>query len=146
MMIIFMKVAPSCYEDEILLTNLTSLLDEMFKQIEKNGVDWSDATIKNFLLWFLDDCVLVSDKTTQVLGHGSPLLRILESSEPQPEPATPSNDAPVSSVSVRRQLCKGILSLLSRTARLLQSYQDNSVNISFLKLFCIKLLAHVKKF
>jgi len=126
--LLLFQVAPTCYDDEVLLINLTSLLDEMLHLVESTGgLQESTNVSQNFLLWFLEDCVLYSDRSVHILGHGSPLLRVLESSEPQPEPASTGNEAHISSVSIRRQLCKGILSLLSRTARMLRSCEDKQV-------------------
>ena len=124
---ILFQVAPSCYDDEALLINLTSLLDEMLHVVESAGLEQNDLLSQNVLLWFLQDCVLYSERNVQILGHGSPLLRVLESSEPQPEPVSSGNEAHVSSVSIRRQLCKGILCLLSRTARMLRFCGDKQV-------------------
>ena len=99
----------------------------MLRIVESTALQEDNRISQNFLLWFLEDCVLYTDRNVQILGHGSPLLRVLESSEPQPEPVSSGNEAHISSVSIRRQLCKGILCLLSRTARMLRSLGDQQV-------------------
>ena len=129
------QVCPSCYDDELLLSNLTSLINEMLHVVESNSVDGLEEISEAFLLWFLQDCVLSSDKSSQILGNGSPLLKVLESSEPQPEPMSSSNDAHLSSMTVRRQLCKKILSLLSRTARMVLSQRENEVSLVLIVFF-----------
>ncbi|CAK8690926.1 unnamed protein product [Clavelina lepadiformis] len=124
----FLQVAPSCYEDEVLLTNLASLLDEMLCIIETNNSGILDNITNPFVNWLVTDCILSSAKTHQMLGQsGSPILKVLESSEPLPEPvssASNANEPHMSSVTVHRHLCKNILCLLSRIARMLPFEQN----------------------
>nr|CAB3265825.1 rotatin-like [Phallusia mammillata] len=120
----FLRVLPTCYEDELLLANLTALLDKILSVIEtQTNDDELDNIVTSIIDWLLEKCLLTStSKTQQFLENvGSPFLKALESSEPQPEPVTASgpSDNRLSSVSVRRHLCKVILSLLSRLSRMI---------------------------
>ena len=121
----FPQVLPTCYEDELLLANLTYLLDKMLMVVERRTVDDFDDVSLSIVTWLLEKCLLnATCKTQQLMENaGSPFFRVLESSAPQPEPVggqgPGTSDARLSSVAVRRHLCKAILSMLSRLSRLI---------------------------
>jgi len=143
----FLQIAPTCFEDEQLLTNITSLLDEIFGIIESSLDIFSNIIVTSsgfqnkqlvsdeFLMW-ATKLLLINPSTRcskPLTGSsvGNPLFYMLESYEFVP--STKSFEVGVTPQQTRRRLCEKILRLFSRLSRFL--YRSTCVEFKVFEQF-----------
>nr|XP_039269179.1 rotatin-like [Styela clava] len=139
----FLCVLPSSVKDEKLLLEIISLMDDLLNCEETMNFDGDRFSkeykkIEETLLWYLK--MNVPDEQQQSVSTEMPLLSLLKSSEPQSQQSLDG----ISSVTVRRQLCKAILSMLSRISRKTFLISNKKLFRTFQAALCHILLIRLK--